>query len=116
MELMVTRAFTRGLAVSVALAGAAVGLASPASAELTDGTYQMAYLANPGPAPITVVFTPCGDGCKSSKVVGPYEAQEFHLQGDTWTAPRPNGSIETIDNNTLTGQVGKWNVQYTKIS
>jgi hypothetical protein len=113
---MITMAFTRGLAVGVALAGAAVGLASPASAELTDGTYEMKYLAVPGPPPITVVFTSCGDGCKSSQVVGPYEPLVFHLQGDTWTATRPNGSLETFDNNTLAGQTGKWAIQYSKIS
>lgn len=31
----------RGFALGVVLAGCALGLASPASAELTDGTYQM---------------------------------------------------------------------------
>jgi hypothetical protein len=106
----------RGLAIGVVLAGCAIGLAGPASADLTDGTYQMTYLADPGPPPATIVFTSCGDGCKSSQVVGPYDAQDFHLQGDTWTAPRPNGSLETIDNNTLVGHFGKWTVQYTKIS
>jgi major membrane immunogen (membrane-anchored lipoprotein) len=109
-------AIIRGLAVSVVLAGCAIGLASPASAELTDGTYQLTYSADPGPAPKTIVVTSCGDGCKLSQIVGPYNAVEYHLQGDTWTAPSADGSVMTIDNNTLAGTANTWAIQLTKIS
>lgn len=60
---------TRGVIAAAALVGAAVGLAAPASAELTDGTYQMTYLVDPGP-PETIVVTSCGAGCKHVKWLG----------------------------------------------
>jgi hypothetical protein len=43
----------RMLGVGAVLVGAAIGLAGTASAELTDGTYRLTYLANPGPEPRT---------------------------------------------------------------
>jgi hypothetical protein len=107
-------AFTRGLAVGVALAGAAVGLASPASAELTDGTYQLTYLTNPDPTPKTVVITSCGADCKRFQIPGPYEPLDYHLQGDTWTATGADGNTQTINNNTLAGTISTWAVQLTK--
>jgi hypothetical protein len=103
----------RGLAVGAVLAGRAIGLASPASAELTDGTYQMTYLVDPGP-PDTIVITSCGAGCKHWQMNGPYTAVEYHLQGDTWTAPSPDGPM-TVDNNTLAGSTGFWAYQLTKV-
>ena len=106
----------RGVAVGVVLAGAAVGLAAPASADLTDGTYQMTYLAVPGPEPRTMVVTSCGAGCKHMQIPGPYTAVEYHLQGDTWTAPADDGYPKTIDNNTLAGSASTWGFQLTKIS
>ncbi len=109
------RTFTCGVIAGAAVVGAAIGLASPASAELTDGTYQMTYLASPDPAPVTMVITSCGDGCKHVQVVGPYEPLEYHLQGDTWTAPAEDGSTKTIDNNTLAGSANTWAVQLTKV-
>ena len=105
----------RGLAVGAVLAGCAVGLAAPASAELTDGTYQLTYVANPGPPPRTIVVTSCGDGCKHAQIVGPYTATEYHLQGNTWTAPAADGSLMTIDNNTLAGSANTWAIQLTKV-
>jgi hypothetical protein len=53
--------------LAAVIASAAVGLASPASADLLDGTYER---TGNGPAgsnfagPITVVVTSCGAGCK----------------------------------------------------
>ena len=105
----------RGLAVGAGLVGCAIGLAGPASAELTDGTYEMTYLANPGPPPRTIVITSCGDGCKHTQIVGPYEATEYHLQGNTWTAPAPDGFPRTIDNDTLAGSASTWAFQLTKV-
>jgi hypothetical protein len=99
----------RGLAVGVVLAGCAIGLASPASADLTDGTYTMTYLSQPGPAPATLVVTSCGTGCKQVQL-GSYAPLEYRLEGNTWTA-----GDKTIDNSTLAGQVNTWAVQLTKI-
>jgi hypothetical protein len=104
----------RGLAVGVVLAGCAIGLASPASAELTDGTYQLTYLTNPDPTPKTVVITSCGADCKRFQIPGPYEPLDYHLQGDTWTATSKEGHTQTIDNNTLAGTISTWAVQLTK--
>lgn len=106
----------RGLVVGGVLAGCAIGLAGPASAELTDGTYQLTYVADGGPPPRPMVVTSCGDGCKHTQIVGPYNASEFHLQGDTWTAPSADGSLMTIDNNTLAGSANNWAFQLTRIS
>jgi hypothetical protein len=95
--------FNRGLAVGVVLAGAAVGLASPASADLTDGTYQANYDFG-GSHPWVV--TSCGAGCKSVQwdsgdATG---TDTYRLNGNTWTTGAPKGeinSVNTIDNNTL---------------
>jgi hypothetical protein len=105
----------RMLGVGAVLVGAAIGLAGTASAELTDGTYRLTYLANPGPEPRTVVVASCGDGCRHLQIVGPYNAVEYHLQGDTWTAPSSDGHPKTIDNNTLAGSASTWAYQLTKI-
>jgi hypothetical protein len=104
----------RKLGVGAVLVGAAIGLAGPASAELTDGTYQLTYLANPGPEPRTVVVTSCGDGCKRFQIPGPYTPLDYHLQGDTWTATGADGNTQTINNNTLAGTISTWAVQLTK--
>ena len=74
----------RGLAAGVVLAGCAVGLASPASAELTDGTYQLTWAGDPAPSKGLVV-TSCGEGCKHTQMVGAAEPVDFHLQGNIWT-------------------------------
>lgn len=106
---------TRGLAAAVVLTGCAIGLASPASAELTDGTYEMTYPTDgDGPPPRTIVVTSCGAGCIRTQVAGPYNADEWHLQGDTWTA-MANGSVKTINNNTLAGTANNLVFQLTKI-
>ena len=107
--------FPRGLAVGVVLAGAAVGLASPASAELVDGTYQLRYLVDPSPTPDTVVVTSCGAGCKRVQISGPYAPSDYHLQGNTWTAASEAGSPITIDNNTLAGSANGHDYQLVKV-
>ena len=89
-----------GLAAGVVLAGCAIGLASPASADLTDGTYQVTYQGDP--APRTLIVTSCGDGCKHTQIAGALEAMDFHLQGNTWTGDSAS-PVVTIDNNTLGG-------------
>jgi hypothetical protein len=98
------------------MAGAAVGLASPASAELTDGTYTLTYSEPSSPPPTTVVFTPCGDGCKRFQIPGAVEATEYHLQGNTWTAASKYDNYPvTIDNNTLAGSASGHNYQLVRV-
>ena len=104
----------RGLAAGVVLAGCAVGLASPASAELTDGTYQLTWAGDPAPSKGLVV-TSCGEGCKHTQMVGAAEPVDFHLQGNIWT-PVDAAAPVTIDNNTLAGVNSGDAFQLTKIS
>jgi hypothetical protein len=101
--------------LAAAMAGAAVGLAAPASAELTDGAYEMRYVKNPSPTPDIIVVTSCGAGCKHFQMNGPYEPFEYHLEGNTWTAPSKNGLPNTIDNNTLAGSENTWEFQLVKV-
>lgn len=93
---------TRGLAVGVVLAGAAVGLATPASAELTDGTYALTYSGDSSPHDNFVV-TSCGDGCKHGQILGAAGPVDFHLQGSNWTAVTSSGTTVTIDDSSLAG-------------
>ena len=83
-----------------------MGLAGPASAELTDGTYQLTYQGDP--APRNLIVTSCGDGCKHGQIVGAADpgGVDFHLQGNTWIADSSAGTVVTIDNNTLGGSSG----------
>ncbi len=105
---------TRGLAAGVLLAGAAVGLAAPASADLVDGSYQLTYSEPDGPPPTTWIVTSCGAGCKTLQSP-PYDPTDWHLQGSTWTAPSEDGSTHTIDNNTLAGSVNGHPFQLVKV-
>jgi len=85
------------------MAGAALGLAAPASADLTDGNYQATYESNGAIHPWVV--TSCGASCKSVQwdsgdATG---TDTYHLSGHIWTA-EPTGlpnTTKTIDNNTL---------------
>lgn len=89
--------------LSTVLAGMALGLAAPASADLTDGSYQAIYEVNGSSHPWVV--TPCGAGCKSVQwdsgdATG---TDTYHLKGTIWTA-EPTGlpnTTKTIDNNSL---------------
>ena len=105
---------TRGVIAAAALVGAAVGLAAPASAELTDGTYQMTYSSRPR-ATRDYRRHFLWRRLQTRQMVGPYTATEYHLQGDTWTAPSSDGSPKTIDNNTLAGLSSTWAYQLTKV-
>lgn len=89
--------------LSAVLLSAALGLATPASAELTDGSYQAIYEINGSSHPWVV--TPCGAGCKSVQwdsgdATG---TDTYHLSGNIWTAEVPGlpNATKTIDNNTL---------------
>lgn len=98
---------TRRLAVGAVLAGAAILLAAPASADLTDGAYQANFDSGGGSQ--RWVVTSCGAGCKSVQWTGEQGGGgtfTYHLNGNTWTTG-PMGEhttvVMTIDNNTLAG-------------
>lgn len=100
-------------ALAATLAGAAVGLAAPASADLTPGTYQFTVIESsflkPGPV-ATWVATSCGTDCMQVNQTAPGAQEEvnleFHRDGATWTAVHDMGSIPTkvtVDNGSLAG-------------
>jgi hypothetical protein len=95
---------TRGLAVGIVLAGAAVGLAGPASAQLSEGSYTWTVT---GGAMTGVhsqwVLTPCGETCMTVRFSNG-ETTDFHLQGNTWTGTNSAGCTWTTDNNSLAGR------------
>jgi hypothetical protein len=92
--------------LAAVMAGAAVGLAAPASAELLDGTYDR---TGDGPAGSTfsqrtVAVTSCGAGCKNlAGTLMNDEVVQLHLEGNTWTGTNSFHDVLTIDNNSLTG-------------
>lgn len=88
------------------MAGLTVGLAAPASAELTDGTYQRSGDGPTGSmfAEATVTVTSCGTGCKNlAGSVRGDEVVQLHLEGNTWTGTDSTHTVLTIDNDSLTG-------------
>ena len=92
---------TRGLAIGVVLAGTAIGLASPAWAELTPGDYTATMLdagasGKKVGSSVSWPATPCGPDCMH------INAWDLHLQGNTWTGTDANGAQVSVDNNTLT--------------
>jgi hypothetical protein len=90
-------------APAAVMAVAAIGLAAPAAAELTDGTYQVTW--DTGETK-TWVITSCGEGCKSVSVDG-ISGGEYRLQGNAWTKITPSGvTVYSIDDTTLAGAVG----------
>lgn len=94
-------------ALAALMTGAAVVLAAPASAELTDGTYTL--VGNPsngeGEFTFTVTVASCGTGCK--KLTSETGAvAEYHLDGNTWRYTTPGtGSVFTINNDSLAGSM-----------
>jgi hypothetical protein len=97
-------AIARAVAVGVVLAGAAIGVASLASAELGEGSYAVNSTGGGGGMGIHSqwVVTPCGQGCLTVRFSNG-ETTDFHLQGNTWTGANAAGCIWTVDNNSLAG-------------
>jgi hypothetical protein len=96
---------TRGMTIGIALAGAALGLAGPASAQLGEGSYTWTVTGGA----MTGIhspwgLTPCGQSCLNVQFSNG-KTTDLHLQGNTWTGPMPDtGCIWTLDNNSLTGR------------
>jgi hypothetical protein len=113
----------RASAVAVVIAGSAVGLAGPASADPLGGTYTAEIRGDVSPMTETQtwVFTPCGPDCTNLSIGEGFPVREMHLQGNTWAAiPYGDGGTcsTTIDNTTLAGETGcapmSFHVQLTK--
>jgi hypothetical protein len=96
---------TRFAIAAAVMAGAAIGLAGPASAELGEGSYAINSTGGGGGMGIHShwVVTPCGQGCLTVRFANG-ETTDFHLQGNTWTGTNAAGCTWTVDNNSLAGR------------
>lgn len=95
--------FIRGLAAGVLLAGAAVGLASPASADPTAGEYT-ATIIDPGATqekgPWRWSLLPCGQDCVHL-AAGSGPGWDLHRQGNVWTGTDAANFTVILDNDSL---------------
>jgi hypothetical protein len=87
---------------AAAMAISAIGSASPASAELLDGTYGM---VGPGGLPMEMVVTSCGAECKRASINGG-NPRDYHLEGSAWRCVYGDGDVSTVDSNSLVFQDG----------
>lgn len=108
-----------------ALAGAALGLASPASAEPPSGTYTATVtdVTAAGPPPIEIggtmiwAMTPCGADCTHLEINPPNAKgqEDLHMQGGSWAnGGNSLGCTRTINAEaTSATEVCKyWTIQY----
>ncbi len=100
---------TRGLATGIVLAGAAVGLASPAAADAFDGPYLITVtngrgVVNDG-SKQGVFTSPCGPDCTSFNA-GTWSA-DMRLQGNAWNGTTSEGLILSFDKDSLAGTMVK---------
>lgn len=86
-------ALMRVAVLAAVAAGAAVGLAVPASAELTEGSYTSYVSEVPG---YIWVFSSCGQGCMRMEVPATGAVDEFRLEGTNWVS-RDGSRTTTID-------------------
>jgi hypothetical protein len=97
---------TRRLAVCGVLLGAAIGWASPASAEALSGSYTRTIIDGGGlfrnGATDEESFTPCGPDCTHMQIAGNEGGHDFHLQGNNWVNTDA-GYICTFDKDSLQG-------------
>lgn len=93
------------------MAGASIGLAGPALADLQDGSYtETVTESNKFKVGQTQTWNvaDCGPDCRHVEVVGGNTPYDFHRTGSTWTASQPDspsawGFTTTIDNDSLAG-------------
>jgi hypothetical protein len=93
--------FTRGLAVGIAIIGAGIGLAMPASADPAAGDYtgtiiEAEQFTVGDSAPFTV--NPCGPDCVHVLQTG--SGWDLHRQGNIWAESDARGSA-SLDEGTL---------------
>jgi hypothetical protein len=96
------------LSATLVLAGAAVAMAGPASADPLSGPYTATVIDGGGHIEVgatqTWMFTPCGPDCTHYRTPGK-QAGDLHLQADTWTGTTPWSSggtcANTMDSNSL---------------
>lgn len=91
----------KSMAVAAVLAGAALALAGPASAELEPGSYSVTD--GVGGLASRWMVTPCGQNCLTVQIT-PENSAEVHLQGNTWIGTTASGCTLAINNTSLTGQ------------
>ncbi len=101
-------------AVAAVMASTAVGLAGPASAELTPGDYTLIYTASNAPfkpGSVHETLTPCGASCMRMTNPGG-KVTELHLQGSDWVGTQTFNvqgqdctSGYSINRDSLTGTV-----------
>jgi hypothetical protein len=101
---------TRISCLAALAAGASLGLAGPANAELADGTYTMTISeSNQFQVGQTQTWHvgSCGPDCRHVEVAGGDTPYDFHLSGDSWMASQPpgqaHGFITTVENTSLSG-------------
>ena len=96
---------TYGLAASAVLAGVAIGLAGPASADPTAGP--TATIIDPGASnkegSVNWSLEPCGPDCFRLLGVQANPLWELHRQGNAWTGNSlsGNGNTASLDNDSL---------------
>lgn len=94
------KTLARGLTAGIILAGAALGLAGPASAQLDEGGYTW---TSAGGISTHWVLSSCGQNCMTVRFSNG-EVTDLHLDGNTWTGTDAKGCTRTIDNNSLAGR------------
>jgi hypothetical protein len=96
----------RGFAAGVVLAGTAVGLAVPASAEAPSGSYtattiEGGMVMQPG-STMNWSLTPCGPDCTRIEPNPPNpKTFDLHPQGNSWTGVDGAGCAVTLDSTSL---------------
>ena len=100
------KTITYGFAASAVLAGVAIGLAGPASADPTAGPYTATIIdagASNKTGSVIWSLEPCGPDCFRLLGVQANPLYELHRQGNAWTGPSISGSGNTasVDNDSL---------------
>jgi hypothetical protein len=92
-----------GVTAGVFFAGAAIGLASSASAQLTEGSYTWTTTGG-GFAGVhsAWVLSSCGQDCLTVRFSNG-DTMDLHLQGNAWTGANSKGCTYSLDNNSLAG-------------
>lgn len=108
-------------ALATLAAGAAIGLAGPANAELEDGSYTNTVTeSNKFEVGQTQTWnvSDCGPDCKHVTTEGG-SARDYHRQGNSWTASAPQtaqmrGADYVLDNDSLAGTITYSDGSYLK--